>query len=1377
MIRNQYDLKDTQTESMKGITRMKGESTRTTECSWRKMPLILAATLALLLLVAPVALADEMVTNGNFNGSTGWTLNTVTYTAGDSASSDGSGSLTLNSSGRNIQNTGSATLPVGIAAGSEIAAAADVVAFAKQQWAGASSTTQTVAISLRYADATIVEVYTATIPLAGAWNAEANATATVFPLTLAQNVDAVIIDLTTKCGNSSSATSDLFIDDVSITYSSPCSDGDPAVLSIQSPTEAQSIGGTFRVKLGVSGETDPASLTSVEFSIDGGGFAAAHGWDGSNWYYDWDTTAITGPQAATVAARATDTDCMNVATSPTRIVTIDNTGPSTTLNDCGGCHDYPPSDGNRDYSAGTVVGDHQAHSAYTCNYCHQVPPDESSANFAHRNRMIDTKSGNIGRADLSDDGLYSRGVSFAQSKAPTTGTCTLVDCHNNAVTPQWGVGTTSCSTCHTALPPTSGAHAAHYTAKGWPADTSNCSVCHPNNALGHSNVADSSVEVNLSLGYAGAGGSCSTPGGLGCHNDYATPAWSDGTVDCTSCHTAGGGHTADPASGLHAVTPSVSGKRHDQTLDAGGCSKCHAQTLTAHWDETFQGGDGQTTQMGLSSALYTQTADNTGSCSNTSCHLGESDAWAHQWNSTVGYYISSPSACGGCHGLLGSFNAGVEHNVGGIAGDHADDGTASNYGCETCHALEAATGNYDFTFGSADWANGGEISHHGNGKITMNDDAGGTITNWQRGTGGNSSKSMCLKCHTNWTDSAPQHWFTNTLWTPEEIAGDAVSAGHGVGAACTGCHDGQTQGARRNIGLEFDLARQHGSATPASADCEKCHDESSGPDGNIQLKVWDAAGTGYTTVTFDSGNLASANTHCISCHDTTRNVTIGGLSPPARSMANFTSTTTYNNHNFTTTGAVVPQKAKAISPHGNPGGNQMKSTESTVTTAMGCLHCHPSHGSATASKSATADAAGNAVNARMLGGLPSSAPGVGYDYASEGTLSDPNLCWACHDAKGVLDYYGDTTTGHWNGGTWKNPTFSYKTGKGGVSTLHIANKADGGTADDSSANIVCTTCHDVHGSPVVAQFYAPALKGKWLTSPYYEDRAPPSKSAGSNGLYAWPNANSSARSAADALSPRAEVISGTAWAPKEVGGGYGIVGTQNGAWGYFIDANTFGMSNYQPYASGAVTQKHMSDYDATAANISTFAGLCMTACHSAANIESRTSWTGHNPVVPGFGGSDAASDLFNVNSTTYPAGASRNQMVGQGWYNNTGWGQNLFAQDSPGERQGGDGGALDAKTYSHNKASSWGVDPTKSGAQAGYHQFPCSKCHTPHASELPALMRSNCLNTKHAGYEWRMAAEANNCHRVEDSGAPIIGPGDPYNGTTNGKQWNTVTPW
>ena len=117
-------------------------------------------------------------------------------------------------------------------------------------------------------------------------------------------------------------------------------------------------------------------------------------------------------------------------------------------------------------------------------------------------------------------------------------------------------------------------------------------------------------------------------------------------------------------------------------------------------------------------------------------------------------------------------------------------------------------------------------------------------------------------------------------------------------------------------------------------------------------------------------------------------------------------------------------------------------------------------------------------------------------------------------------------------------------------------------------------------------------------------------------------------------------------------------------------------------------------------------------------------------------------------------------------------------------------------------AAVWGLDyniQLTGGIQEGYHRFPCSKCHTPHASRLERLMRTNCLDNGTAGDYCNdsnacqveptgshtlsvgsgtvehqivvtnlltMDFEAVNCHSVASSTSGVT-----YGG------WNDITPW
>ncbi len=99
--------------------------------------------------------------------------------------------------------------------------------------------------------------------------------------------------------------------------------------------------------------------------------------------------------------------------------------------------------------------------------------------------------------------------------------------------------------------------------------------------------------------------------------------------------------------------------------------------------------------------------------------------------------------------------------------------------------------------------------------------------------------------------------------------------------------------------------------------------------------------------------------------------------------------------------------------------------------------------------------------------------------------------------------------------------------------------------------------------------------------------------------------------------------------------------------------------------------------------------------------------------------------------------------------------------------------------------------PAGTTAQTQYHTFNCGKCHNPHASRLPKLMITNCLDTNHNtwddGYSTSSRGDltngtkasqwftAQNCHRVSDH----TGTGGGVEATQNerGAGWNKVTPW
>jgi len=102
----------------------------------------------------------------------------------------------------------------------------------------------------------------------------------------------------------------------------------------------------------------------------------------------------------------------------------------------------------------------------------------------------------------------------------------------------------------------------------------------------------------------------------------------------------------------------------------------------------------------------------------------------------------------------------------------------------------------------------------------------------------------------------------------------------------------------------------------------------------------------------------------------------------------------------------------------------------------------------------------------------------------------------------------------------------------------------------------------------------------------------------------------------------------------------------------------------------------------------------------------------------------------------------------------------------------------------HRTVKGWGWNDGDTPRQ---HSFPCSKCHQPHASGLPRLMQTNCLNWSHRG---QVPSGGNagggsgndgsgqfptgynnggNCHGGQNANGAAVWP--------NNQRWNLVTPW
>ncbi len=434
------------------------------------------------------------------------------------------------------------------------------------------------------------------------------------------------------------------------------------------------------------------------------------------------------------------------------------------------------------------------------------------------------------------------------------------------------------------------------------------------------------------------------------------------------------------------------------------------------------------------------------------------------------------------------------------------------------------------------------------------------------------------------------------------------------------------------------------------------------------------------------------------------------------------------------------------------------------TGSWTCEDCHTAHG------------AGDVI-------IPNNTT-VGINYPAAGHMSgislggaatngttEADICWNCHDTLGYvsewgvnnnantgsMNYnYGTVDSSDWTVATWTSGTgaFSYKTGA--IQSTHSVNSA--GTAavsgpdygktetTDSVANIRCAYCHDVHdlnkatGDTLSG---APYLRGTWMGNPYKEDGAPQS---GTN---------------YSAVNNWGAVPRGSNSTAMEMGG-------------YWIDQNSGNPTSVWTLADSA--------------------GLC-TLCHGT-NVNTMDDTLGENLWVGTNGHSNAVIGGTGVNA--FNVFDSRG---GQNGYTDNPY-QHFQGMTDPADN--GNWGFRSNNSNAHRytpylanastrplkfNADDWGVNETGSLTQIQYHSFSCSKCHNPHASRLPKLMITNCLDTKHNTWDnnWQLASvgtnntnrsisnwtSSQNCHRrggvdPNDSRADAAGVG---------VGWNKVTPW
>ncbi len=940
----------------------------------------------------------------------------------------------------------------------------------------------------------------------------------------------------------------------------------------------------------------------------------------------------------------------------------------------------------------------------------------------------------------------------------------------------------------------------------------NCSACHPaarahpTNWQGtnddtstngyystHRTVSALTIERSCALCHLTTStGSGPLPGAPSC---FAS-GFTNGNGSATSCHPSG------PGAAPHAVPftdPNLHGPAakadltfcqqcHGELGGAGsnprfnlavgnlvnGCEDCHtvgtAHTTTDRW--TFRG-DAATTRrthfasgnvLNACALCHGAALDGVGGSGPScfSCHTG-----APQFDLNCTFCHASPPA--GAGDLTGATP--VNHTA---VTDPAGFNAAHDQ-CTTCHgAKDDGTGNLTtvgtdyqlFDRNTPALAQGGD---HLDGNIEMNGPTPAT------GAGYNETTFGCDNaCHAG---DVPYRLSDSALTV------EYGSYGNDPGPGCTFCHGYPPDGTADLTGSPTPV--NHTGVTDlagfllAHNDCSTCHgvkDDGTGthvPTGNYDVATDHADGninlnldTQYDQATFGCNAACHGNTAQFQLSDSGLPVVLDSYGSGGGAGA-----------------------CDACHTTGVAGAPVVIAGTTAHTGAWTCEDCHTSHGGGTLIIPNNAAVGINYPNdAEHQGGIS-----LGGAVATGAT--EAQICWNCHDSIGSISEWGQnskantgniiynygqiytdsgttTPTSNWVNAWWKSARseFAYKTGQ--VRSTHSVNPAVTVAGVDAVGDIRCSYCHDVHDlnrAPGDAVTGAPYLRGSWHGNPYLEDGAPQlntnyanndrfgrvPRGANTDSTYGGyqidqNNGNPTNGLTADGTSGLCELCHGGgngSWTSAEINS-LNQFGTASSAW---VGSN--GHANSVLGGGG------------------TGSGL-------AANIF-RTSDRQTSTVI--FDRTGAGNPLMAYRNATGDRGygfRSTDKTIddAEGWNLNP-----KMADNSIG------------RPYGFNYYN-WGATVNEGTTDNQYHKFTCSKCHNPHASRLPRLMISNCLDTKHntwddsAGIDtipstsssvgtavstenrlvtFSNATSAQNCHRVKD----------PAFSNSMGSGWNLVTPW
>ncbi len=604
---------------------------------------------------------------------------------------------------------------------------------------------------------------------------------------------------------------------------------------------------------------------------------------------------------------------------------------------------------------------------------------------------------------------------------------------------------------------------------------------------------------------------------------------------------------------------------------------------------------------------------------------------------------------------------------------------------------------------------------------------------WTHGTTPHSSSNftdasaVCAQCHT-----------TSRLYSNGPAACHDCHAGatHPVGQAWLDVNSATFHGASALADID-SCAACHGSdflGGSSGRSCSECHFGPTGSRNPPNEGSWTHGLTGHHSSTNFTAEATA--TICTQCHDTNR-----GFSPPRPPE------TCHDCHGPGDT-------CTSCHTSGAGGAPIVTSSSSHVSVTAGaafgdCTDCHSGH----SESSDGVNIPNNTdvgINYTQAGHNGFSLGGSTTHASINGETSEAEICWSCHN-NGTVDWRkgGDfngfsISTRNWTTANFNAPGNAIPNRN--VVSIHSVNAAGqsssvqhnvdssgrtsnhasfSGTFDlEAAADIRCSYCHDVHDlnrATNDASSGAPYLRGSWLSNPYPLERPPQSGDS-------YTNNNWGQRSTRNGTIRNLPRLYADSTGSASVGG-------------FFIDQN----SNW-PTRTGS---SYMS--------VSATAGLCVL-CHGS-NTDTLDYYTGslwngtgnghRNSTLGGSGGAgnnifNAAADRNSSGDSAYMQAQGASTSSGSEWGNSSGRKRAMpssmqFKEAKPAES--GTAPPRNTGWYNEGQAgnnsrggaySSWygtgigndgdGVTPNRA------HNFSCSKCHTPHASGLPALLITNCLD-------------------------------------------------